>query len=160
MFKKKHKTPSREKTTPKKQKTRRYKQPGNSRLWQAAGFKSKKTKWKKVRVKCCLVVSDSLWPHALHSPWNSPGQNSGVGSLSLLQGVFPTQGLNPGLPNCRQILYQLSHKGRSRILVWVAFFSGSSQLLRTQIRSPSLASLFVFGITDKALSFSSKIIEL
>ena len=46
----------------------------------------------------------------LYSPWNSPGQNTGVGSLSLLQGVFPTQGSNPGLPLCRQILYQLSHK--------------------------------------------------
>ena len=43
------------------------------------------------------------------SPWNSPGQNSGVGSLSLLQGIFPTlQRLNSGLPHCRQILYQLS----------------------------------------------------
>ena len=42
---------------------------------------------------------------------NSPGQNTGVGSLSLLQGIFPTQGSNPGLSHCRQILYQLSHKG-------------------------------------------------
>ena len=42
---------------------------------------------------------------------NSLGQNTGVGSLSLLQGIFPTQGLNPGLPHCRQILYQLNHKG-------------------------------------------------
>ena len=53
------------------------------------------------------------WPeefHGLYSPWNSPGQNTGVGSLSLLQGIFPTQGSNPGLPQCRQILYQLSHK--------------------------------------------------
>ena len=41
--------------------------------------------------------------------WNSPGENTGVGSLSLLQGIFPTQGLNPGLPHCRQILCQLSH---------------------------------------------------
>ena len=46
-----------------------------------------------------------------YSPWNSPGQNTGVGSLSLLQGIFPTQGSNPGFPRCRQILYQLSHKG-------------------------------------------------
>ena len=38
-------------------------------------------------------------------------QNIGVGTLSLLQGIFPTQGLNPGLPHCRWILYQLSHKG-------------------------------------------------
>ena len=43
--------------------------------------------------------------------WNSPGQNTGVGSLSLLQGIFSTQGSNPGSPHCRQILYQLSHKG-------------------------------------------------
>ena len=57
------------------------------------------------------VVSDSLWPHGLYSPWNSPGQYTWVGSLSLLQGIFPAQGLNPGLPYCRQILYQLSHKG-------------------------------------------------
>ena len=56
------------------------------------------------------VVSDSLWPHGLYSPWNSPGQNSGVGSLSLLQGIFPTQGSNPGRLHCRWILYQLSHK--------------------------------------------------
>ena len=57
------------------------------------------------------VVSDSVWPRGLHAPWNSPGQNTGVGSLSLLQGIFPTQGLNPGLLHCRQILYLLSHKG-------------------------------------------------
>ena len=50
-------------------------------------------------------------PHGLYSPWNSPGHNIGVGSLSLLQGIFPTQGSNPGLLHCRQILYQLSHKG-------------------------------------------------
>ena len=75
------------------------------------------------------VVSDSLRPHGLYSPWNSPGQNTGVGSHSLLQGIFPTQGLNPGLPHCRWILYQLSHKGSPRILEWVAypFSSGSSQ---------------------------------
>ena len=75
------------------------------------------------------VVSDSLQPHGLYSPWNSPGQNTGVGSLSLLQGNFPTQGLNPGLPHCRWILYLLSHKGSPRILEWVAypFSSKSSQ---------------------------------
>ena len=56
-------------------------------------------------------MSNSLGPHGLYSLWNSPGQNTGVVSLSLLQGIFPTQGLNPGLLHCRQILYQLSHKG-------------------------------------------------
>ena len=52
----------------------------------------------------------TLQPHGLYSPWSSPGQNTGVGSCCLLQGVFPTQGLNPSLPHCRQILYQLSHQ--------------------------------------------------
>ena len=74
-------------------------------------------------------MSDSLRSHGLYSPWNSPGQNTRVGSLSLLQGIFSTPGSNPGLPHCRWILYQLSHKGSS-ILEWVAypFFNGSSQL--------------------------------
>ena len=56
-------------------------------------------------------MSDSLWPHVLYSPWNSPGQNTGVGSLSLLQGIFPTQGLNPGLPHCRRILLPAEPQG-------------------------------------------------
>ena len=60
------------------------------------------------------VVSNSLRPHGLYSPWNSPGQNTGVGSLSLLQGIFPTQGLNPGLPHRRRILYHLSHQRSPR----------------------------------------------
>ena len=74
------------------------------------------------------VVSDSLQLHGLYSLWNSPGQNIRVGSLSLLQGIFPIQGSNPGVPHYRQILYQLSHKGSPRILEWVAypFFSWSS----------------------------------
>ena len=59
----------------------------------------------------CSVVFDSLWSHGLYSPWSSLGQNTGVGSFSLLQVLFPNQGLNPGLPHCRWILYQLSHKG-------------------------------------------------
>ena len=57
------------------------------------------------------VMSDSVQPHGLYSPWNSPGQTTEVGSLFLLQGIFPTQELNPGLLHCRRILYQLSHKG-------------------------------------------------
>ena len=65
------------------------------------------------------VMSDSLWPRGQYSPWNSPGQKTGVGSLSLLQGIFPTQGSNLGLPHCRQILYQLSHKVSPRILEWL-----------------------------------------
>ena len=56
-------------------------------------------------------MSNSLQPHGLYSPWNSPGQNTGVVSLSLLQRIFPTQGSNPGLLHCRWILYQLSYQG-------------------------------------------------
>ena len=63
-------------------------------------------------------MSDSLQTHGLYSPWNSPGQNTGVGSLQV---IFPTQGSNPGLQHCKWILYQLSHKGRPRILEWVAY---------------------------------------
>ena len=52
---------------------------------------------------------------------DSPGKNTGMGCHALLQGIFPTQGLNPGLPHCRQILYHLSHWGSPRILEWVAY---------------------------------------
>ena len=90
---------------------------------------------KQVASESRSVVSNSLWPHGLYkesdttawlnwsglyNPWNSPGQDTGVGSLSLLQGIFPTLGLNPGLPLCRWILYPLSHKWSPRILEWVA----------------------------------------
>ena len=61
------------------------------------------------------VVSDSLRLHELYSPWNPPGQNTGMGSLSLLQAIFSTQGSNPGLSHCRQIFYQLSHQGRPTV---------------------------------------------
>jgi len=54
------------------------------------------------------MALDFLQPHKLYSPWNSLGQNTGIGSLSLLQGIFPTQGSYPGLPHCRWILYLLS----------------------------------------------------
>ena len=56
------------------------------------------------------IVSYSLWPHGLCSPWNSPGHNTGMCSLSLLQGIFPNQESNMGLLHCRQILYQLSYE--------------------------------------------------
>ena len=77
------------------------------------------------------VMSDYLQPHGLYKPWNSLGQNTGVGRLSLLQGIFSTQGSNSGLPHCRQFLYQLSHKGSPRILEWIAYpFSRGSSLPR------------------------------
>ena len=83
------------------------------------------------------VVSDSVTPWAPHGGgtkpvtepvparflclWDSPGKNTGVHCHALLQGIFPTQGSNPGLPHCRQILYCLSHQGSPRILEWVAY---------------------------------------
>ena len=106
---------------------------------------AEKRKWKS--------LSYSLWPHGLYSPWDGdlpnpeikprspelqmdslpaepPGKprNTGMGSLFLLQGIFPTQRSNPGLPHGRWILYQMSHQGNLRILEWVAypFFRGSS----------------------------------
>ena len=57
------------------------------------------------------VESNSLRPQGLYTPWDSPGQDTGVGCLSLLQSIFPTQGSNLGLPYCRQVVYQLSHQG-------------------------------------------------
>ena len=73
-------------------------------------------------------MSDSLWPHGLYSPWNSLGQNTRVGSLSFLQEIFPTQGSNPGLVHCRQILTRWITR-EARILEWVTypFSRGSSQ---------------------------------
>ena len=69
----------------------------------------------------------TLRPYGLYSPWNYPGQDTGVGNPSLLQGIFPTQGSNPGLLHCGWIPYQLSHKGRPRILERVAYpFSSRS----------------------------------
>ena len=57
---------------------------------------------REVESESCSVVSDSLRPHGLYSPWKSPGQNTGVGRLSLLQGIFLTLELKQGLPHCRQ----------------------------------------------------------
>ena len=79
-----------------------------------------------------------LQPHGLYSPWNSLGQNIGLGSLSLLLGIFPTQGSNPGLPHYRWILYCLSHQVSPRILDWVVypFSRGTSQPRNQTSTSP------------------------
>ena len=93
-------------------------------------------------------MPNSLGPHGLYPAklpcsWNSPSQNTGVGSFSLLQGIFPNQGLNPGLQRCRQILCQLSHKGSPRILEWATYpFSSGSFWPRNWTRISSTASRF------------------
>ena len=70
--------------------------------------------WKWSESDSGSVISDSLWPHSLQParhlcPWDSPGKNTGLGGHFLPRGIFPTQGSNPGLLHCRQILYHLSH---------------------------------------------------
>ena len=79
-------------------------------------------------------MSDSLWPYGLCSPFNSPGQNTGVNSFSLLQGILPTQGSNPGLPHWGWILYRLSHL----MVLWQKRkngVSGSHPALFTSVRT-------------------------
>ena len=104
-------------------------------------------KWSESR----SVVSDSLRPHGLCSPWNYAGQNTGVGSLSLLQDIFPTQGSNPDLLYCMRIVYQLSHRGSPRILEWVTFpFSrGFSQLRKWTGVSCIAGGFFTSWATSK-----------
>ena len=88
------------------------------------------------------VVSNSLWPHGLYSPWNSLGEITAVGHV-LHQGIFPNQGSNPGLPHCRWILYQLSHQGSPRRLEWVAYaFSSRSSLPRNWTGVSCIAGRF------------------
>ena len=93
------------------------------------------------------VMSDSLQLHELYSPWNSPSQNPGVGSVSLCQGIFPTQGLNPGLPHCRRILYQLRREGSPfnwRIIAlqnFVVFCQTSTWINHRYTYIPSLLKL-------------------
>ena len=109
----------------------------------AGGFFTSGTTWEAPSLRVKVAQScPTLQPHGLHSPWNSPGQNTGVGSLSLLQGIFPTQGSNLGLPTWR-ILYQLSHKGSPRILEWVAYpFSRRSSQPRNWTRVSCIAGGF------------------
>ena len=75
-----------------------------------------------------LIVSDSLGPHGLQParllcPWDSLSKDTGVGYHFLLQGIFPTQGLNPGLPHCRRILYHLSHEGSFAQALFLLFIT-------------------------------------
>ena len=74
-------------------------------------------------------MSNSLLPYGLYSPWNYTDQNTGEGSCSLLQGIFPTQGLKPGLLHCRQTLNQLSHQEDDAVKV---LHSICQQIWKTQ----------------------------
>ena len=68
-----------------------------------------------------------------------PGKNTGAGCHALLQGIFPTQGLNPGIPHCKLILYCLSHQGSARILEYVAYpFCRGTSLPKIELASHAL----------------------
>ena len=104
---------------------------------QLISLTAEKWKWKSLS---CVQLLATPWTI---SPWNSPGQNPGVGSHSLLQGIFPTQESNPDLLHCRQILYQLSHQRSPRILEWVAYpLSRGSFQPRIQTRVSCSAGRF------------------
>ena len=96
----------------------------------------------------CSVMSNSLQPHGLQPAdssvhGDSPGKNTVVGCRTLLQGIFPIQGLTPGLPHCRWILYHLSHEGSPRIVEWVAYpFSRGSSRPRNRTGVSCIAGRF------------------
>ena len=97
-------------------------------------------------------MSNSLQPLGLYSPWNSPGQNNGADSCSLLRGIFLTQGSNPGLPHYRWILYQLSYEGSPRVPEWIAYpFSSGSSRPRTQTRGSCILLLYAMLCYAKSL---------
>ena len=106
----------------------------------------------------CLVVSDSLRPHGLQPAGSSvhgdsSGKNTGVGCHALLQGIFPTHGLNPGLLHCRQTLSRPSHQGSPRILEWVAYpFSRGTSWPRNWIRVSCIVGGFFTSWATRELS--------
>ena len=84
-------------------------------------------------VQLCDFMDCSPPGSSVHG--DSSGKNAGVGCHALLQGIISTQGLNPGLSHCGQILYHLSHQGSPRILEWVAYpFSRASSQPRNLTR--------------------------
>ena len=140
---------------------------GPPALWSTSSFlaKWKHQFFKEVIPDCiryCFIGSTPnnslplLWwkwkvkPRGLYSPWNSPGQNIGVGSLSLFHGIFPTQGSNPSLPHCRRLLYQLSYQGSRTALVHSLF--GNWRLFLTKYSPKVNKHLFLY-LTFLSLSF-------
>ena len=122
---------------------------GNTRWWLDVGPGGFSRLGFRIYVRLTSVWSEVKWKSLSRvqlfvTPWTVQSmefssQNTGVGSLSLLQGIFPTQGLNPGLPRCRWTLYQLSYKGSPRILEWVAYsFSSLSFWPEIKPGSPAL----------------------
>ena len=104
----------------------------------------------------CLVVSDSLptrrlEPTWLLCPWDSPGKTTAVGCHALLEGIFPTQGSNPGLMNCRRILYCLSYQGRPSLSNSIR--QASRPIFPTFLNSRSLPRVFCFVLNERKMNF-------
>ena len=111
---------------------------------------------------CSSVMSDSLWPHGLQPtrllhPWNFPGKSIRVGCHFLLQGIFLTQGSNPGLPRCRQTLYHLSHQG-SPYMSAVQFSSVTQSYLT--LRNPMNCSTPGLPVHHQLPEFSLKLLSI
>ena len=85
------------------------------------------TLWKKVKVFVAQACPTLCNPVVYL--WNSPDKNTRVGYYSLLQGIFPIQGLNPGLLHCRQVLYHLSYQGSPAIANEMTLYYSVSILL-------------------------------
>ena len=130
-----------------------------SKKWWCTSLKFKSSTSSEVmRSASCSVASDSLQPHGWYSPWGSPGQNTGVGSVSLLQWIPPIQGSNPGLLHCRRIPYHLSHQGNPRILEWVAFpFSSRSSQPRNRTGVSRIAGGFFTSWTIREAHSTSSV---
>ena len=124
----------------------------NNKCWQACGKNGTVVHfWWECKLVQLLLKTAWKWKllsrvQLFVTAWtiqSSLGQNTGVGSLALLEGIFPTQGSNPGLPHCRGILNQLRHKGSQRILEWVAYpFSSWSFWLRNWTGVSCIAGRF------------------
>ena len=107
-----------------------------------------------------LVESDSSRPHGLQPtrllrPWDFPGKSTGVGCHCLLRGIFPTQGLNPGLPHCRQTLYHLSHQGGPWIERLIKNSVEELGFRGTQFCCITLFSAPCFSVSSHDLLFTS-----
>ena len=94
----------------------------------------------------CIIlpyIPHELGPTRILRPWGFPGKSTGMGCHFLLQGIFPTQGSNPGLPHCRQLLYHLSHQGNPS-LYSCHFFLISSASSRSLLFLSSIVPIFAW----------------
>ena len=96
-----------------------------------------------------MKVSQLCLTHC--DPWNSPGQNTRVDSLSLLQGNFPTQGLNSGLLHCRQILYHLSHKGSHGFHLKILDYLKSILIFSTNFMCSNIITNYLYWSKEKTI---------